>query len=262
MSIRSAFLSHGAPLLALDPGQYAASFAALGRQLADAPVLIVVSPHWMSEGIAVGASAAYSAVHDFGGFPAALYQLRHDIVGDPTRSAQLVDALTAIDVPARLVNRNGVDHGVWMPHRMMLMPNAQPIIPVSLPARFDARAAYAMGSALTQAMPEAIVLGSGGMTHNLREFRGQPQEAPADPRVVAFSDWMRDAVLHRATERLLDYRRLAPHAVDCHPTDEHLMPFFVALGAAGHGARGVESISGVTHGILSMQAWSFEPGQV
>ncbi|WP_170113436.1 dioxygenase family protein [Ahniella affigens] len=257
--IRSVFLSHGAPLLALNPGAYADAFKQLGAQIKDAPCLIVVSPHWMQRGVVIGQGGRYHAIHDFGGFPEALYQLRHEIAGDPARSEAFQQALVKLGVPARLELRTGVDHGVWMPHRMMQLPRDQVIVPVAMPAGLDAATAWQFGEVLATAMPDAVVLGSGGFTHNLYAFRGQPQASPIDPRVQTFADWLDAAVLAGHGESLIHYRRRAPEAEYCHPTDEHLLPLQIAAGAA-HAARAekiTREIDGITHGILSMRAYSF-----
>ncbi|MBK8284696.1 MAG: dioxygenase [Ahniella sp.] len=255
--IRSVFLSHGAPLLALDPGLYADRFRELGRLLDSAQSLIVISPHWMTRYLTVGTAASYPAIHDFGGFPSALYQLRHDIAGAPEQSEQLAARLTGQGIPVRLEHHEGVDHGVWMPHRMMALPAAQPIVPISMPASLDATGAYRLGGALAQAMPDAVVWGTGGMTHNLQEFRGQARDAAVDPRVREFAEWMREHIEALDHPALLDYRRRAPHALANHPTDEHLLPLFVALGAAGTDHKPSLAADGYTHGILSMMAFTF-----
>lgn len=254
--IRSVFVSHGAPLLALHPAEYAEAFKRLGAKLADAACLIVVSPHWMQRGVVIGQAERYAAIHDFGGFPEALYQLRHEIAGDPGRSQALQQGLQAQGVAARLEARAGVDHGVWMPHRMMGLPLTQTIIPIAMPAGLDAATAWQLGALLAAAMPDAVVLGSGGLTHNLYQFRGQPQASPADPRVQRFADWIDTQVQAGDTEALIHYRQRAPEAEYCHPTDEHLLPLQVAAGAAA-GAPGVREIDGITHGILSMRAYCF-----
>lgn len=257
--IRSVFLSHGAPLLALNPGAYADAFKHLGARIQDASCLIVVSPHWMQRGVVIGQGSSYQAIHDFGGFPDALYHLRHEIAGDPARSEALQQALVRQGVPAILETRAGVDHGVWMPHRMMQLPRGQVIVPVAMPAGLDAATAWQIGELLASAMPDAVLLGTGGLTHNLYAFRGQPQESPIDPRVQTFADWLDAEVLAGRGESLIHYRERAPEAEYCHPTDEHLLPLQIAAGAA-HAARArrvTREIDGITHGILSMRAYSF-----
>lgn len=257
--IRSVFLSHGAPLLALHPAEYAEAFHRLGEKLSRAVSLIVVSPHWMQRGVVVGQGQRYQAIHDFGGFPDALYQLRHEIAGDPARSEALQQALQARGVAARLEPRTGVDHGVWMPHRMMGLPAAQSIVPVAMPAGLNAETAWQFGALLAEAMPDAVILGSGGLTHNLYQFRGQPQDFPADPRVQRFADWIDAKVTGGHAEALIQYRQQAPEAEYSHPTDEHLLPLQIAAGAAG-GRGAKREIDGITHGILSMRAYSFSAG--
>lgn len=255
--IRSVFLSHGAPLLALDAGPYAEAFRRLGELLRAAPRLVFVSPHWTTRGLSIGSAPTMSAVHDFGGFPSALYQLRHTMHGDPEFARRLAEWFNADGIPAQVVTPAGLDHGVWIPHRLMALDARQAVIQVSMPQGLNAARAYALGQTLAVHAGDALIIGSGGMTHDLQAFRGQPRDAEIDPKARAFATWMHSQLSAGDHTALLGYRERAPFAVDNHPTDEHLLPLFIALGAAGADADATRRIDGFTHGILSMAAYSF-----
>jgi 4,5-DOPA dioxygenase extradiol len=117
---------------------------------------------------------------------------------------------------------------------------------------------YRLGEALRPLLGEdVLVIGSGSLTHNLREFRTRP--GSVEPYVRAFQDWMRHSIDAKDVAAMLDYRRLAPEAVRAHPTDEHLLPLFVALGAAGACANGSRLVDEVTYGVIAMDSYVFEP---
>jgi len=254
------FLSHGSPMLPLEPGTAGPMLEALARELAPPEAVIAFSPHWMARVPAVGSSPRPGTIHDFGGFDPRLFTLQYPAPGSPELAGRIAALLGAGGWSAPLDPQRGLDHGVWVPLLVLLPAATVPVVPVAMPWPLDAAGAYRLGSALRPlAFGNILLLGTGSLTHNLREFRGGGTDEPAEPYVVEFVDWMRAAIDRGDIEALLDYRRRAPHAVRAHPTDEHLLPLFWALGAAGEGARPAHRSGGVHYGMLSMDAWSFSP---
>lgn len=239
------FLSHGSPMLALEPGATGPALTACGRALhrADRPLraVVLMSPHWMAPEIRVMTHPRPDTWHDFGGFPEALYRLQYPAPGSPAVAQQVLEALQAAGLPARADAQRPFDHGAWMPLRFLL-PEAQvPVVQVALPARAGPEAVYAIGAALRGLRDQGVLLiGSGSMTHNLHEFFGSRPEldATAAPYAHDFARWVEAALQAQDAPRLFDYRRQAPTAVRAHPTDEHFLPLFFALGAAGWGQPG------------------------
>ncbi|QIM53110.1 dioxygenase [Hydrogenophaga crocea] len=250
------FISHGAPTFALEPGRAGPALAALGRALPRPRAVLVVSPHWMSTVPLVGTASRPETVHDFGGFPAALYRLQYPVSGAPAEAQRAFDLLVAAGWSPRSDAQRGLDHGAWVP-LMHLYPEADvPVFQVSLPARLDSASAWALGQALAPLADEGVlIVGSGSLTHNLYEFRaGDPREAAY---AREFSDWVREAVLQRDDERLLHTLSRAPHAQRAHPTTEHFLPLLVAAGAAAP-QRAVSVIEGgIEHGVLAMDGYVF-----
>lgn len=243
VALPSLFVSHGSPMFALDPGQTGPALRACGEALqATQPrAVVVMSPHWMARDAAVMAGAQPETWHDFGGFPEPLYRLQYPAAGSPDLAQEVVRLLGAAGIPSHADPQRPFDHGAWVP-LMHLLPQANvPVVQVALPASFGPREVYAMGRALRGLREQGVLLvGSGSMTHNLREFfGGRPeQDAQAAPYVEAFSRWVEDTLKSGDRERLFAYREQAPHAVRSHPTDEHFLPIFFALGAAGWGEPG------------------------
>jgi 4,5-DOPA dioxygenase extradiol len=231
------FISHGAPTFAIEAGSTGPALTHYGEALRAAwpgaiRGVVIMSPHWMARSPAVMTSQAPATWHDFGGFPAALYQLQYPAPGHPQLAAEVLARLKDAGIDAKADPERPLDHGAWVP-LMHLFPQADiPVVQVALPAGAGPAEVMAMGRALSGLRAQGVMLvGSGSMTHNLSEFFGGARE-PA-PYVLAFSRWVEDAVSRRDVAALLDYRRQAPGAQRAHPSEDHFLPLFFALGAAG-----------------------------
>ena len=255
-TLPSLFISHGAPTFAIEPGLAGAQLRALGHALGKPRAIVVVSPHWMTRGVEITATSRPETVHDFGGFPRALYALQYSAPGSPELAARIQQQLQSHGIAARLDPRRGLDHGAWVP-LLHLYPDADvPVIQVSLPVDTDEAKAFALGQALAPLAPEEIlIIGSGSLTHNLFEFRSG--EAQAAPYAKAFSAWVRQAVLAGDTARLLQTLAAAPHAARAHPTTEHFLPLLVAAGAASTPHVATVLDGGIRHGVLAMESYVF-----
>lgn len=261
-SVPALFVSHGAPLFAIDAGTTGPALTQFGEQLkAQYPGLrgvVIMSPHWMARTPQVMTGPQPATWHDFGGFPPALYELRYPAAGSPALAQEVLALLQANGVAAKGDAARPFDHGAWVP-LMHLFPQADlPVVQVALPAGAGPAEVYAMGAALRSLRNEnVLVIGSGSMTHNLSEFFGGERE-PA-PYVLAFSRWIEDTLARGDMASLLSYRSLAPGAARAHPTEDHFLPIFFALGAAGDELRAHYLSREVMYGILSMDAFVLEP---
>lgn len=281
------FISHGSPMLAIDPGPTGAAFDAIGARLRGTRprAVLVISAHWIYSTLAVGTRARQEAWHDFGGFPRELYALRYDAPGAPELAAEVKQRIEAAEIPGVEYvaedDARPLDHGAWMPMRHFFPEADVPVMQLSLNPYLPPQTQIAIGRALAPLRDDGVlIVGSGSFTHNLREiFGGEPKEQhgpAAEPYVEAFRGWMTqaldEAIATGDTSRIAGYRAGAPHALRAHPTDEHLLPFFVALGAAlgtaqpgqslQDGARSrveIERIADqVTYGVLAMDSFLFE----
>lgn len=263
------FVSHGAPLFALDPGETGPALAQWARSHAPQPRgVVVLSPHWMARSPVVMTNPHPTTWHDFGGFPRVLYTLQYPAPGAPDLAARVQALLADAGMAAQGDAQRPFDHGTWVP-LMHLYPQADvPVVQVALPVGFGPREVYAMGQALQALRNEGIlVVGSGAMTHNLGEFGTSDGSTPM-PYAVAFSRWVEDAVTRGDRTALLNYRELAPHAHRAHPTEDHFLPLFFALGAAGWGQDGgsapaVHYLSReILYGMLAMDAMALHGTQI
>jgi len=253
------FVPHGAPTFALNPGAAGAAMTDVASRLKTPRAIIVISPHWETHVPTVGTATSLDTIHDFYGFPNALYALKYPATGCPEGAQDVVTALKAqfpqVDVDAT----RGLDHGAWVP-LLQMFPNADvPIIPVSVQGHAGPAHAYKVGQALaTLAERDFLVIASGNLTHNLGDYRivaSQHGQSPA--YVQTFSDWLEKHMIDRDVDALLHYRQHAPDGVRAHPTEEHLLPLFVALGAAGPAAQPQPFYRGISDYVLAMDGYAF-----
>lgn len=249
------FVSHGSPMMALAPGAAGSALQQWGETLAardDLRAVVVMSPHWMETVAAVGSHPMPPTWHDFAGFPPALYRLQYPAPGDPALAREVAGRLRSAGIATAEDPRRPRDHGVWSPLRFLLPQARWPVVQVALPADAGPAQVYAIGRALANLRQQGVlVLGSGSLTHNLTAFfAGRPAlDEPAEPYVRAFADWVWQALQGGDLPALLDYRARAPHAQQAHPTDEHWLPLFFALGAARWPEGGSATVQAITREV-------------
>ena len=244
-------------MLPLEPGTAGPMLQSLGAALPRPRAIVAMSPHWMARRLRVGAHPRPATVHDFAGFDPALGALRYAAPGDPELAGEVADLLRKHGWDADVDPSRGLDHGIWVPLSLSHPQADIPVVPLAMPWPLAPSLAWELGHALRPlSEQDVLVLGTGSATHNLHDFHpaARTDDAP-DPYVVAFVEWLDDALHAGDLAALFDYRRRAPHAARAHPTDEHLMPLFFALGAGGGPAH--RHHGGVHYGMLSMDAWTF-----
>lgn len=241
----SLFISHGSPMLALNKTPAHTFLRELGRQLSPKAV-VVVSAHWESLALKVSTSAKPETIHDFGGFPRALFECQYPAPGEPELAERL-----AVLLDAERVER-GLDHGAWVPLSLMFPDANVPVVSLSLPVRWSNAELVTLGERLSALRQEGVlVIGSGSLTHNLYEI--MPQESPMPAWVDEFATWVNDRLIDNDPEALLSWER-APYAQENHPTPEHFQPLLVAMGAGGDAKQLHHSVE---HGVLAMDVYRF-----
>ncbi|THU05367.1 dioxygenase [Lampropedia puyangensis] len=256
----SLFISHGSPMTALQPGQVGVQLAQLARTLPKPRAIVIASAHWLALQPSVGAAEQPETIHDFGGFPQALFDIQYPAVGDPELAAQVADLLKASGLSVQVDAHYGLDHGAWVPLRLLYPEADIPVVPLSIQPRLGPAHQLAMGRALASLRDEGVLLiGSGSITHNLHDWRAGYGDGREAPYVRPFIEWFEAKLLANDMDALLDYRRQAPFAQQAHPTDEHLLPLFFAMGAAGSAdALGAQRLdAGVDMGFLAMDIYQF-----
>ncbi|MEJ5865953.1 class III extradiol ring-cleavage dioxygenase [Pseudomonas farsensis] len=247
----SLFISHGSPMLALQPGASGPALAGLANALPRPKAVVLVSAHWESRDLLVMSNPQPATWHDFGGFPQALYAVQYPAPGAPALAQRVADLLGA-----KLDTQRPFDHGSWVPLSLMYPQAEIPIIQVSLPSQAGPALQLKVGAALAALRGEGMLLiGSGSITHNLGELDWHAGPDTIEPWALAFRDWVVEKLQADDRQALLEYRQQAPFAVRSHPSDEHLLPLFFALGA---GERFSIVHQGFTLGALGMDIYRFD----
>jgi 4,5-DOPA dioxygenase extradiol len=255
----SLFVSHGAPTLPLDPSPARDFLARAGAALARPVSILSVSAHWETLVPTVSSAAHPETIHDFRGFPEALYRMRYPAPGAPELALRVEELLQKNGLPVEIDPDRGLDHGAWTP-LTLLFPEADiPVTQLSIQTHLGPQHHYRVGQALRPLRDEGVlILCSGSVTHNLGEF-GRYAAAGQTPQWVAeFNEWLAAQVLAGRVDELLAYREDAPSAVRNHPTEEHLLPLFTAVGTALPGGRAQRLHTSYTYGIIGMDVYRFD----
>jgi len=253
------FVSHGAPNMVLQDVPARHFLENLAASLPRPRAIVAVTAHWETRQASVGAALHPKTIYDFGRFDDRLFQMTYPAPGAPDLAAEISDMICAAGLESRVDPTRGYDHGIWTP-LMLMYPQADiPVVPMSVQPAYGPAHHLALGRAIADLRAkDVLVLASGSFTHDLGRFRGQPVDSQTPADVTEFADWFDAALLEGRTQDLLTYRTRAPYAVQNHPTEEHLLPLYVALGAAGPDAKAHHLHKSSTYGMLRMDAYSFE----
>lgn len=246
------FISHGVPTLATEQSATTNALARLGHNLPKPRAIIIMSAHWLSPKLELSAHPSPATWHDFSGLPSELYHIRYPAAGHPTLAESLAQQLSNRGIACSVNPIRAMDHGVWTP-LLHLYPDADvPVIQLSLPQHYDSHACYQLGAVFAALRQQQILLiGSGNITHNLAAMRWHAQSTDATAK--AFKVWLL-AQLKADIPSALDWQQFA-HAQQVHPTAEHLLPLYFALGAGQRVSVVHESMA---HHSLGMDIYRFD----
>jgi 4,5-DOPA dioxygenase extradiol len=259
-SLPPLFVSHGSPMIALDPGAAGAFLKRLGPAI-DATfgrpqAILALSAHTLARQPVALAATRHEAVYDFGNFDERLFNLRYDAPGAP-ELAQRVGTL----VGAGRAEQGGLDHGIWTALRYLYPEADIPVLPLAWPPQASPAELFSFGHALAPLADDGVLIfATGSITHNLRRVFAEGMRNADQPEIAesaAYRAWMLERSTARDWTALFDYRRQAPHAADMHPSDEHLLPWYIAAGAGGRDAAPVRLHQSVTFGALGMDTYAF-----
>lgn len=242
-------------MLALEGGTWGRAVSALGHRLPPLRGILVCSAHWETPGpFHLSSAKTPGVLHDFGGFPEELYSLDYPAPGSPELAAEAAGLLNAAGLEVELDEHRPLDHGAWVPLRYLAPRAAVPVVQLSLPRPRTPEELLTAGQALAPLRRSGVlILGSGGVVHNLRRLDWQ-EASPPQPWGLAFQTWVRGRLEAGDLEALVDWRK-APGAAESVPTSEHLDPLFVAVGAARSAPDPV--FEGWQLGSLSLESYAF-----
>jgi 4,5-DOPA dioxygenase extradiol len=250
------FLGHGNPMNALQANAWTHAWAALGASLPPPRAVLAVSAHWYVPELAVTAMSAPRTIHDFGGFPRELYEVRYPAPGDMRLAARVQQLLAPFPVSANL--DWGLDHGTWSLLRHVFPQADVPVVQLSIDERQPARFHYELGARLRPLRQQGIlVLGSGDVVHNLHAYAwGRHPQAPYD-WALRFERHVRACLTAGDHAPLIDYGACGSDALLAVPTPEHYLPLLYILGASLPGEPVSFPVEGMDGGSVSMLAVQF-----
>ncbi|RED54218.1 dioxygenase family protein [Aestuariispira insulae] len=256
--IPSLFVSHGAPTLALDPGIVGENWRAVAGGFPKPEGILVISAHWEAERPTVSITEKPETIHDFYGFPAAMYEMDYPAPGAPDLAGRVRDLIDGGGLDVAVDQDRGVDHGAWVP-LMQMFPDADiPVAQLSVQPALGLDHHFTLGRILAPLRQQGtLILASGALTHNLADFRHYQHDRDGPPLdyVQRFEDWVTEKVEAASWDCLmhLDY---APDYRRNHPTVEHILPLLVAAGTSGGPGRSFSE--SYAYRILSMKGFIFD----
>jgi 4,5-DOPA dioxygenase extradiol len=226
------FMGHGSPMNALEDNTFTRDWQDAARRIPRPRAIVCISAHWETRGVYVAGTATPETIHDFYGFPKALFDVRYPAPGDPALARQLAQTVKSTKVhidPGR-----GIDHGAWSVLRIMYPQADIPVLQLSLDSTQPGAFHLALGKELAPLREDGVlVLGSGNIVHNLRLF---------DFHATRPADWAASAdALLRAHiesgdhEHLMDWTSLGPEVALGIPTPEHYLPLLYVIALRGDG---------------------------
>ncbi|HEU4442146.1 MAG TPA: class III extradiol ring-cleavage dioxygenase [Burkholderiales bacterium] len=250
------FISHGSPMHALQPGAAGEAWQALGERLPRPKAILIASAHWETQLPMLTGAEKPQTIHDFYNFPEPLYKLRYPAPGAPEVAKRAQSLLKDAGFTAAIDGCRGLDHGAWSP-LLYMYPDADiPVVQISVQPELGPQHHVNLGAAVRALTDEnVLIIGSGHLTHNLRDW-SRGQGAPA-PYAREFQAWVFEKLEEKDVQSLVDYRSRTPHGVRAHPTEEHFLPLFFALGAASGKAKPERVYDAIDSGVLAMDAYVF-----
>lgn len=252
------FISHGAPTLAIEDGPAHQFLIDCGKRLRKPKAILMLSAHFEAAIATVTTSLSPPTIHDFRGFPKALYDITYPAAGNPLLAQRVTELLQTGGIPVRANPTRGLDHGAWVPLRLMY-PNAEvPVVQLSIDSRQGPMYHFRLGEQLRPLRDEGVlIIGSGGATHNLQQVFQYATGDGMPEWVEAFREWLAETIEKDQRDGLAKYRLRGPYAAQNHPTEEHFLPLLSAMGATEPGESHQRIHKSETYGALAMDAYVF-----
>jgi 4,5-DOPA dioxygenase extradiol len=247
------FFGHGNPMNALLDNAYTKAWAAAGAAVPKPRAILCISAHWFVPETGVTISTAPRTIHDFGGFPRALYEVAYPAPGDPELARRVQQMLAPL--PVTLDDRWGLDHGAWSVLKHVYPRADVPIVQLSIDEREPASFHFEVGKRLASLRDEGVlIVGSGNLVHNLHAFAwGKHNVEPFD-WALRFEQRAREMLTADEQQPLIDYERLGRDALLSIPTPDHYLPLLYVIGTRQRDDRISFPVEGVDGGSVSMLA--------
>lgn len=254
-AIAPLFLAHGSPMLAITDIPANRFLRSLAGTMPEVKGIVILSPHWETEGQKISAPGALKTIHDFGAFPQALFDIQYPAQASADLVRRVAQLLQTAKIPAEEDGSWGLDHGAWVPLSLAYPDPSVPVVELSLPYDSTPESVHALGRSLAPLSEQGIlIIGSGSTTHNLRELF--PEGTDPAPWAIRFDQWLEEGLNRGKIEWFSDLNA-GPEFRRAHPTEEHLLPLFFAMGASGREAAPELLHRSYSHGTISMSYYRF-----
>ena len=259
----SLFVSHGGPNVVIEPSEAHDFLKGLAGHVPAPRAILIMSAHFEADGVAVVTDPNPETIYDFKGFAPELYQITYQAPGSPELAGKALALLTDAGLEPRAISKRGYDHGTWTLLHLGWPDADIPVVQLSIDPNRDAAWHWRVGAALAPLREDGVlIIGSGHITHNLRAvFSAMRSDMPTDPKMAdkvdAFIAWITDQIDKGDADALKAWTERAPFVADNHPTDEHLMPLFFALGASGGRWKADHLHASRQYGFFAWDSWAF-----
>ena len=254
-TISPLFLAHGSPMLALTDIPAQRFLKELGAKIPAPKGIVILSPHWETDGQRISAPGNLKTIHDFYGFPKPLYDITYSANASTELVGQVKGLLQSHGIVAKEDTTWGLDHGAWVPLSLLYPKLSVPVVELSLPHGSTPESVHALGRSLAPLSEQGILLiGSGSTTHNLRLI--DREGAPAPQWATTFDEWIDDGLRKGDISWFADLNG-APEFRRAHPTEGHLLPLFFAYGAAGEQVKPERVHHSRQFGFFAWDSWFF-----
>uniref|UniRef100_A0A803L516 stizolobate synthase n=2 Tax=Chenopodium quinoa TaxID=63459 RepID=A0A803L516_CHEQI len=258
------YISHGPPTLLLYGARYLKQFLKSWREIIfdqNPKSILIISGHWKTNEPTVNSVDLCDTIYDFGGFSAPLdmYKFKYPTPGAPDLAERVQELLTTSGIKnVNIDKKRGLDHGAWVPLKLMYPEANIPICQLSIQMTKNATYHYNMGRALAPLKEEGVlIIGPGSATHNLRDFEWDAKDQEVAPWAGKFDKWLEEALLSGSHEDVNNYLEKEPNARKAHPIPDHFYPLHVALGAAGETTKAELIHRSWSLGTLSFASYKF-----
>ncbi|MFZ6645507.1 4,5-DOPA dioxygenase extradiol [Undibacterium sp. TJN25] len=244
------FFGHGSPMNALEDNRYTQAWEAFGKQFPRPKAILAVSAHWTTRGTAVTAATAPVTIHDFGGFPQALFDVRYPAPGDPALAARVAELLAPL--PVGMDQQWGLDHGTWSV-LVKTYPQADiPVVQLSIDIEKPPAYHFALGQKLQALRDEGVmIIGTGNVVHNLRRL-DRDASGQGWGWAARFNNAIRKYLQEGDLQGVVNYQSLGQDALLSVPTPEHFLPLLYILGSKAEGDVLDIPLDGMEMGAISM----------
>ncbi|MFW9856724.1 MAG: DODA-type extradiol aromatic ring-opening family dioxygenase [Candidatus Thorarchaeota archaeon] len=267
----SIYIGHGSPTNAIETGKYQTDVAQYASSIDDISAIVAVSAHWEQYiPLQITSASIPGVIYDFYGFPDEMYRLEYNAPGNPKLAIRIARMLKSKGWETTLNSQQGLDHGTWVPLRLMYPEADIPVLQLSIPIPRSPENMFKIGAILSPLREEGILfMGSGNLIHNLPYVMYQLRQGKLDPSALTSSgpvddwaqetdEWIKERLDNLEVDRLLQAPEKAPNFKMAAPTTEHFDPIYFVLGTLRAGETVHNFHEGIQAGSLSMRSFALE----